>query len=57
MKLYELLGRFLITENRFVAISLIYFPVESLFEPRCKKIGLWGFRPDTKQTGIYNHRR
>ena len=26
-------------------------------EPRSEKTGLRGFRPDPKQTGLYNHRR
>ena len=28
-----------------------------LYEPRCKKIGLRGFRPDPTQTGLYNNIR
>ena len=28
-----------------------------LYEPRCEKIGLRGFRPDPTQTGLYNNRR
>ena len=28
-----------------------------LFEPRCEKTGLWGFRPGPTQTGLYSHRR
>ena len=28
-----------------------------IFEPRCEKTGLRGFRPGPTQTGLYNHRR
>ena len=28
-----------------------------LFEPRCEKTGLQGFRPGLTQTGLYSHRR
>ena len=28
-----------------------------LFEPRCEKTGLRGFRPGPTQTGLYIHRR
>ena len=28
-----------------------------LFEPRCEKTGLRGFRPGPTQTGLYCHRR
>ena len=28
-----------------------------LFEPRCEKTGLRGFRPGPTLTGLYNHRR
>ena len=27
------------------------------FEPRCEKTGLWGFRPGSTQTGLYDHTR
>ena len=29
----------------------------ALFEPRCKKTGLRGFRPGPPQTGLYIHSR
>ena len=28
-----------------------------IFEPRCEKTGLPGFRPGTTQTGLHSHRR
>ena len=28
-----------------------------IYEPRCEKTGLRGFRPGPTQTGLYNHRR
>ena len=28
-----------------------------LYEPRCEKTGLRGFRPGPTQTGLYSHRR
>ena len=28
-----------------------------LFEPRCEKTGLRGFRPGPTQSGLYSHRR
>ena len=28
-----------------------------IFEPRCEKTGLRGFRPGPTQTGLHNHRR
>ena len=28
-----------------------------LYEPRCEKTSLWGFRPGPTQTGLYSHRR
>ena len=28
-----------------------------LFEPRCEKTGLLGFRPGPTQTGLYSHKR
>ena len=31
--------------------------IASIFEPRCEKTGLRGFRPGQTQTGLYNHRR
>ena len=27
-----------------------------IFEPRCEKTGLRGFRPGPTQTGLYSHR-
>ena len=29
----------------------------SMYEPRCEKTGLRGFRPGPTQTGLYSHRR
>ena len=29
----------------------------NVFEPRCEKTGLRGFRPGSTQTGLYSHRR
>ena len=34
-----------------------YVHVETLFEPRCEKTGLQGFRPGLTQTGLCSHRR
>ena len=34
-----------------------YFNNACLFEPRCEKTGLRGFRPGPTQTGMYCHRR
>ena len=31
--------------------------VRCIFEPRCEKTGLRGFRPGPTQTGLYYHRR
>ena len=31
--------------------------VETIFEPRREKTGLWGFRPGPTQTRLYGHRR
>ena len=31
--------------------------VQFLFEPRCEKNGLRGFRPGPTQTGLYSHKR
>ena len=28
-----------------------------IFEPRCEKTGLWGFRPGPTKTWLYSHRR
>ena len=33
------------------------FPGLSLFEPRCEKTGIRGFRPGRTQTGLHSHRR
>ena len=30
--------------------------ISDIFEPRCEKTGLRGFRPGLKQTGLYSHR-
>ena len=30
---------------------------QDLYEPRCEKPGLLGFRPGPTQTGLYSHRR
>ena len=30
---------------------------QGVFEPRCEKTGLRGFRPGPTQTRLYNHRR
>ena len=32
------------------------FPLAPIFEPRCEKTGLQGFRPGPTQTGLYNYR-
>ena len=30
--------------------------ISHIFEPRCEKTGLRGFRPGPTQTGLYSHR-
>ena len=32
-------------------------PAQELFEPRCEKTGLRGFRPGPTQTRLYSHTR
>ena len=39
------------------AESVNTYVVITLFEPRCEKSGLRGFRPGPTQTGLYSHRR
>ena len=36
-------------------LSLLYLSMNVIFEPRCEKTGLRGFRPDTTQTGLHSH--
>ena len=38
-------------------MTIAYFFLSLLFEPRCEKTGLRGFRPGPTQTGLYSHRR
>ena len=35
----------------------VYMYVKWLYEPRCEKTGLRGFRPGPTQTGLYSHMR
>ena len=34
-----------------------HFEPSPLYEPRCEKTDLLGFRPGPTQTGLYSHRR
>ena len=43
--------RLMVILKKSVEISMI------LYEPRCEKTGLRGFRPGPTQTGLNNHRR
>ena len=40
-----------------VFVKLNFCALLLLYEPRCEKIGLLGFRPGPTQTGLYNQRR
>ena len=54
VKIISILSKWLIV-NCYGLISLKnMLPV---FEPRCKKTGLRGFRPSPTQTELYSHRR
>ena len=37
--------------------KICYALCHRLFEPRCEKTGLWGFRPGPTHTGLYSHIR
>ena len=43
----------------FSVLTAVYLVSEyvDIFEPRCEKTGLRGFRPGPTQTRLYNHRR
>ena len=47
-------------ENR-LSISCLVCATEltqyTIYEPRCEKTGIRGFRPGPTQTGLYSHRR
>ena len=40
-----------------VAVCDPVYNMETVFEPRCEKTGLRGFRPGPTQTRLYSHRR
>ena len=50
----------IISTNGYACIQLhslsINHEYEMTYEPRCEKIGLWGFRPGPTLTGLCNHR-
>ena len=48
MSMYQKIKEFYSIDNE---ISVV------IFEPRCKKTGLRGFRPGPTQTGLHSHRR
>ena len=44
-------------EAKHYAHTPIGFRLTYIYEPRCEKTGLQGFRPGLTQTGLFNHRR
>ena len=40
-----------------IPYSKLYSRAHLVFEPRCEKTGLRGFRPGPTQTGLYSHKR
>ena len=57
---FKLLQKFNLKFNiNLLASSTISlkFHINFLYEPRCEKTGLRGFRPGPTQTGLHSHRR
>ena len=53
----SLLGTSLVNDIGPVRVIFKINPLKvSLFEPRCEKTGLRGFRPGHTQTGLYRHK-
>ena len=47
----------LLEEKQQNQVSIVLRKPICIFEPRCEKTGLRGFRPGPTQTGLYCHRR